>query len=439
MLAASFVSANPIPIRGIVEGFYGAPWTHQQRLDCINFAAAHHFNAYIYAPKDDPYHRAKWREPYPDDQLQSIKELVDASARSGIEFIFAVSPGLDLKYTDDDVQAMINKLDAVKALGCQRFAIFFDDIDDHNATAQADFINRIEKNFVESNGLKPLITVPTEYYLDNMIDNGATKKYTADFAAALDKNILVLFTGSGVVVPALEPSTVYAVNKIYDRSVGLWWNYPVNDYLQSKLALGPIDGISSDASKNLSAIFFNPMSAWELSKISLTTAGDFSFEPSNYEAQKSWERALDEQFGALSTEMKLFAAHSQHMQNDWANCGRVDAQKLRAEFDMLLDGEDRADVINKILVETTDAVNRLKIDLPSKVLNECHEQLDQLERLMEADQIALEIVRYERRGAPTDQLRQILQGKLWSIDQNWEKAMLSEDCAYQFIKTVLER
>ena len=125
------------------------------------------------------------------------------------------------------------------------------------------------------------------------------------------------------------------------------------------------------------------------------------------------------------------------MQNDWANCGRVDAQKLRAEFDMLLDGEDRADVINKILVETTDAVNRLKIDLPSKVVNECHEQLDQLERLMEADQIALEIVRYERRGAPTDQLRQILAGKLWTIDQHKDKALISEECALRFIHQVL--
>ncbi len=434
MLAASFVSANPIPVRGIVEGFYGAPWTHAQRLDFIDFAAAHRLNAYIYAPKDDPFHRSKWREPYPAAQLDQLRQLIDASARNGIDFIFAVSPGLDLQYSDEDYAALIAKLNAVRSLGCNRFAIFFDDIDDLNGAAQAALLNRVQKDFVETNGLKPLITVPTEYYLDKMIDDGATKKYTADFAAALDKNILVLFTGKGVVVPSLTADQLATADRIYNRKLGVWWNYPVNDYLQQKLALGPIEGLPSE----LPAVFFNPMSAFELSKISLATGADFALEPSNYDPQASWERAIDAQFGALSTEMKLFADHSQHMQNDWANCGRADAQKLRAEFDMFFNGEDRADVINKILVETADAVTKLKIDLPPQVFNECREQLEQLERLMEADQIALEIVKYERLGAPTDQLRQILEGKLWSIDQHKEKALISEDCAYRFIKQVLD-
>ena len=422
------------PIPSPSEGFYGAPWSHQQRLAFIDFAAAHKLNAYIYAPKDDPFHRSKWREPYPADQLEQLKQLIDASARSDIDFIFAVSPGLDLKYSDDDYAAMIAKLDAVRAIGCNHFAIFFDDIDDLNGAAQAALLNRVQKNFVETNALKPLITVPTEYYLDNMIENGSAKKYTADFAAALDKNILVLFTGKGVVVPSLTADQLATADRIYDRKLGVWWNYPVNDYLQQKLALGPIEGLPSD----LPAVFFNPMSAFELSKISLATAADFALEPSNYDPQASWVKAIDDQFGALSTEMKFFADHSQHMQNDWADCGRPDAQKLRAEFDMFLNGEDRADVINKMIVETEDAITKLKIDLPPKVFNECREQLDQLERLMEADQIALEIVKYERLGAPTDQLRQILEGKLWSIDRHNDKALISEECAYRFIKQVLE-
>lgn len=53
-----------IPMRGIVEGFYGTPWSHADRLEMLHFSKEKKFNAYIYAPKDDPYHRAKWREPY---------------------------------------------------------------------------------------------------------------------------------------------------------------------------------------------------------------------------------------------------------------------------------------------------------------------------------------------------------------------------------------
>ncbi|MBQ9478849.1 MAG: beta-N-acetylglucosaminidase domain-containing protein, partial [Selenomonadaceae bacterium] len=120
LVAASFVAANPIPIRGVIEGFYGQPWSHQQRLELMSFCREHNLNAYIYAPKDDPYHRAQWREPYPDDQLERLRELIGAADRNGVEFIFAVSPGLDLDYSDADIQSMLDKLSSVYDLGCRR-------------------------------------------------------------------------------------------------------------------------------------------------------------------------------------------------------------------------------------------------------------------------------------------------------------------------------
>ena len=50
-------------VRGIVEGFYGEPWSHSARLDAIGFLAPRGLNAYVYAPKDDAKHRADWRVP----------------------------------------------------------------------------------------------------------------------------------------------------------------------------------------------------------------------------------------------------------------------------------------------------------------------------------------------------------------------------------------
>ena len=62
--------ASPVPLRGVIEGFYGTPWQQEERLDILAFCRAEGFNAYLYAPKDDPYHREKWREPYPEDKLR---------------------------------------------------------------------------------------------------------------------------------------------------------------------------------------------------------------------------------------------------------------------------------------------------------------------------------------------------------------------------------
>ena len=59
---------RPFPVRGVIEGFYGAPWTHAARLDAVAFLAERGMNAYVYAPKDDPRHRTRWREPYDEQE-----------------------------------------------------------------------------------------------------------------------------------------------------------------------------------------------------------------------------------------------------------------------------------------------------------------------------------------------------------------------------------
>ena len=63
--------------RGSIEGFYGTPWSHADRLDQLDYLGAHKMNTYEYAPKDDPYHRERWRDPYPADKLAELGELVD--------------------------------------------------------------------------------------------------------------------------------------------------------------------------------------------------------------------------------------------------------------------------------------------------------------------------------------------------------------------------
>lgn len=435
MLATSFVSAQPIPTRGVVEGFYGKPWSHQQRLDFFQFASQHHLNAYIYAPKDDPFHRSQWRTPYPNAHLLLLRELIQAASHNNVDFIFAISPGLDLDYSDSDLQAVISKFDAIHQLGCNHFAVFFDDIDDHDGNAQAHFLNRINQFFIASNpDIKPLITVPTEYFrLDMINSDGNINPYTHAFSNALDKNITVLYTGEGVVNTSLSNHQLQAANQIYNRPLALWWNYPVNDYIIQKLALGPVINLPSE----LHAVFFNPMHAFELSKISLATAADFALDPSNYNPHASWSNAIHHLFPTLATEMLTFADHSQHLHNDWADTGRHDATRLRAEFDRLLNGEDRNDVVKKILIDSIDAIKKLKSDLPPNVYIDCHDQLDQLERILEADQIAIDALFYKRSNAPTDQLKLILEGKLWSIQQHSNQAIISEDSALLFVYQVL--
>ncbi|MDZ7731697.1 MAG: beta-N-acetylglucosaminidase domain-containing protein [Acidimicrobiia bacterium] len=83
-------------IRGVIEGFYGPPWSWDDRRHVSSRVChGHGMTHYVYAPKDDPLHRARWREPYPDDELDHFERLVSDGT---LEVGFAISPGLSIDY-----------------------------------------------------------------------------------------------------------------------------------------------------------------------------------------------------------------------------------------------------------------------------------------------------------------------------------------------------
>ena len=87
-------------LAGIIEGFYGKPWTWDERAEVMRWCHERGMDTYVYAPKDDPKHRERWREPYGNGKLDGFARLVDdKTLRVG----FGISPGLSIDcYADDD-------------------------------------------------------------------------------------------------------------------------------------------------------------------------------------------------------------------------------------------------------------------------------------------------------------------------------------------------
>ena len=155
-----------VPFRGTVEGFYGTPWSHEARKSQLEFYGRNKMNVYIYGPKDDPWHRDKWREPYPEVEANRIGELVDVAKKNGVNFYWAIHPGVDIKWNDEDRDKLMAKLEVMYQLGVRSFAVFFDDIWGEGAQAdkQAALLNYIDDNFVQAKkDVAPLILCPTEY------------------------------------------------------------------------------------------------------------------------------------------------------------------------------------------------------------------------------------------------------------------------------------
>ena len=440
--------AVPIPLRGVVEGFYGTPWTFEDRADIIIFCRQNNLNSYIYAPKDDPYHRDKWRMPYPSDKLAELTRLVELAHENKVRFIFAVSPGLDLKYkSNEDFNVLIRKLDTMYQIGVRDFAIFFDDLKDENGNhhengkLQARFLNRVQKNLRSRyKDVAPLITVPTEYYFEDMFKADKLKPYTRDFAETLDPRIVVLASGRGVVCDGISDEEISNINKVFGREIGIWWNYPVNDYSLTpdgnrnvKLALGAVEKLPTT---HVTGIFFNPMEQVQLSKIALATGALYANNPATYDSDAAWDKVLNQQFDSLAPAMKIFATHSRHMENSWAKVGEPDAPEFAiAAKNIFVDlrrGVTPDFATLELQINQADnAANILLRNLPNKYLTECKPQLEQLKRLVQADKIALNSLKMNRLDPQLITLRN-------EIAANEKYAILSELAARKFIDDTLE-
>src|SRR6476620_7312672 len=123
------VKSSTFERRGIVEGFFGPPWSMAERKRLFAFGAARGMNTYLYAPKDDPYHRARWRSPYPKELWRAMLRLIGAAQKRQIDFVYAFHPGAALCFTEDEpVRILLRKAQRFYAAGVRTFAVLFDDI-----------------------------------------------------------------------------------------------------------------------------------------------------------------------------------------------------------------------------------------------------------------------------------------------------------------------
>ncbi|MFL5928269.1 MAG: protein O-GlcNAcase [Gaiellaceae bacterium] len=274
-------------IRGVIEGFYGPPWTHEERLDLIAFCGAERFNTWVHAPKDDPYHRARWREPYPEAELAQIAELAAACIDNGLEFAYAIAPGLDVDYGDErELGSLAAKCDQLRAIGVSAFQLLWDDLEPTPAgEAQARFSNRFRAGYLHG---APLVVCPTGY-----AGVGRTP-YRDAFGAALDEGTIVYWTGREVVPDSIARDELDGAVQAFGHELLIWDNYPVNDFAPQRLFLGPLRGRDPTLFDGRCAgLVANAMLQAVPSKLPLATVADYLRDPHGYDPDAAFARARD--------------------------------------------------------------------------------------------------------------------------------------------------
>lgn len=299
-----------VSARGVVEGFYGTPWSFEHRIRQIDFYGLNKLNTYIYGPKDDPYHSSpNWRKPYPEDEAVKIKKLIDRAHLNQVDFVWAAHPGQDIKWNDEDRKNLLHKFELMYDLGVRSYAIFFDDISGEgtNPSQQAGLLNYLNDEFVKKKkDVNPLILCPTEYNKSWSNEEGG---YLSTLGKELDPSIRIMWTGNKVVAD-IDKETMNWINNQIQRKAFIWWNFPVSDYVRNHLLMGPTYGNGLDIADDISGFVSNPMEHAEASKIAIYGVGDYTWNMTAYNSEQNWQNAMKVVMPESYKALEIFASHN---------------------------------------------------------------------------------------------------------------------------------
>lgn len=312
--------------RGVVEGYYGYPYSFDVKKDLMRFFKRFKMNTYLYGAKSDPYHSGFWRDAYPETisavqekngwlSQQMIKDLSALSLETKVNFIWAIHPnsGKAVKYnsvesTRKAVDDVMGKFDKMHSLGVRQFAVFlddagwdFNDVDNYRdflVNLQKDLENKYNKNYTNaSDTVMPIHYVPHVYAI-NFASKQGLKTYF-DAIAQTPSNIVVYTTGSGV-WSSVKNEDFVTMKNLMKRPVALWWNYPCNDNKDGRIYTADMYSTLTEMGlpipdKNVPSclgLVSNPMQQGTVAKICLFGVADYSWNTNAFDTKANWHAAF---------------------------------------------------------------------------------------------------------------------------------------------------
>lgn len=242
---------------GVIEGFYGDPWTWDERAECIDAISRWGANTYVWAPKSEPRHRDGWSDPFTSEELGGFAML--ASRAASVRVSVGLTPG-----DDATVGQVVAKLAPVLATGCGSVTLGFDDLP---VLAAADRHRDLANGVRESTGADVWV-VPTHYA-------GTTRSdYLDRLFRGLHEDILVMWTGEHVVNDVISAEDLRLRTDASDGRVPLVWdNVPVNDAMMAgHLHMGPFTGRAAGVARESAGFLLNPMISMKASLPTLRSA-----------------------------------------------------------------------------------------------------------------------------------------------------------------------
>jgi hypothetical protein len=276
---------------GVVEGFYGRPYTVEMRHAVFRVLSVCDDPVYLYAPKDDPFHRREWRKPYPSLNWSEVGESIALASGAGVSFYFGLSPW---KFNEGEYGSAHDKLRAAAEAGAAGLCILFDDIPQ---TASAELAAK-QLAFAERalSGIDlPVMLCPTVYCSEFLRGNPGAFEYLESWRKAVNPLHDVLWTGDEVV--SRELGGLGEACELLGRTPVIWDNLLADDYCLRRVYLGSMSGrmpAGTSLLLNPSCIF--PVALHGVMELAAAATGRREWPPEMGPELRGWELLRDFNF-----------------------------------------------------------------------------------------------------------------------------------------------
>jgi hypothetical protein len=287
---------------GVIEGFFGRPWSWEERTANVRFLGPRGYGFWLYAPKADPWLRRRWREPYPDAELKALRDFGAACRDVDVRFGVGLTPfELHFGFDTNAKVALSAKLAQLDDAGVEDLAILFDDMKGDTpelAARQAEIVHWIGPRTKASR----LIMCPSYYTDDPVLDRVFGQRpanYLEDLGRLLEPVVHVMWTGEEVCSLEYSAGHLERVGHQLRRRPFLWDNYPVNDgpRMSQRLHVRGFTGRPGSLADHLSAHAVNPASQPVLSRIPMLTLVESYARSEGYQYLAAFRRAAAEVLG----------------------------------------------------------------------------------------------------------------------------------------------
>lgn len=279
------------PELGIIEGYYGPPWTWQARREVAALLAGHGYRFHHYAPKADPHIRDDWTTSWPEVQRRELTAFGEHCRANDMRFGVGLSPtGLQAGLDDQALAAFHRRLREINELGADDLVLLFDDLAGDDPDGLASRQIELAHRAADATTATRIFLCPTYYSDDPLLDQlfgPRPQHYLAELGRGLDRGVRVYWAGEEICPAEITLGELRPVTEQLRRRPVLWDNYPVNDgaVMGQHLHLRGFTGRPSSLANAVTGHAINPaLQAW-LSCIPALTL------PASYRAHASYRYA----------------------------------------------------------------------------------------------------------------------------------------------------